>query len=253
MSEFKYRRNIKLPKDASGKHCCIFYSCKCGCSTLKNFAVMNFYQEEHRKSGQNIWAFFDNPQSKDYVFDIFSDEEINNKEFKDAFKILVVRDPVDRLISFYKNKVCDDLYNEYYDEKKNVCYFRDCSFKEMVDRLYELVCKKGVKINEIGNVHLISQRYGIENIKIDLILRMEEMSKLTGLLNEKYDRKLKDSWVIGKSGVMNKNKWDKNVYYYEQKCWYFRDGKGKYMFPDHSFFLNDNIKKKIKMIFVDDY
>ena len=54
MSHFLYRRNIKLPKDKDGKHVIIFFSCKCGCSTLKNFAVMNFYKEEQKETGQNI-------------------------------------------------------------------------------------------------------------------------------------------------------------------------------------------------------
>lgn len=251
MTDFLYSRNIKLPKDLEGNHTCIFFSCKCGCSTLKNFSIMNFYQKEQTQSGKNIWAFFDNPDSKDYVFDIYSKEEIESEEFQKAYKILVYRNPVDRLISFYKNKVCDNQYNEYYDENRNICYFRDCSFKEMVDRLYELVCEKGMDINKIGNVHLISQMYGIEDFKIDLVLKMEEMAKLKGIFDKKYGREMRHSWVVGKSGVLEK--WDNTIRYFNKKCEFFKMCNNKFLFPDHSYFVNEEILHKIKEIYKNDY
>lgn len=253
MSNFQYCRNIKLPKDKNGKHICIFYSCKSGCSTLKNFSVLNFYQDDIKKTGQNVWEFFDAPKSKDYVFNIFSEEERLSKEFQDSYKIWVIRDPVDRLISFYKNKVCDDQYNEYFNENKDVCYFRNCSFKEMVEELHRIVCINGVDIDKIGNVHLISQIYGIKDIMIDSIFRIEDINTMVGLLNRKYEKTIKYPWIVGKSGSIKQEEVDNNISYFDKKCNFFRDKNKKLKFPNHSFFINYEILKKIEDIYLIDY
>ena len=145
-----------------------FWNAKCGCSTIKKI----FYEitEGNEYSGDNIHEFIGYLNSHKYF--VPKEKLVNYSHYK---KIIVVRDPWSRLVSFYTNKTLSanqesdiDIYGIF--DSKNY------SFNELVHILF-------VMKPELFQHHLELQSSGIEDIEFDHVILLSEMSqKLPSIL-----------------------------------------------------------------------
>ena len=144
-----------------------FWNAKCGCSTLKKI----FYEitEGDFYSGDNIHGFIGYLNSHKY----FVPKE-NLENYSHYKKIIVVRDPWSRLVSFYTNKTLlvkkesnIDIYGIF--DSKNY------SFNELVHIMFTMK-------PELFQHHLELQAYGIEDIEFDHVILLSEMSQKLPLI-----------------------------------------------------------------------
>ena len=145
-----------------------FWNAKCGCSTLKKI----FYEitEGNFYSGDNIHELIGYLNSHKYF--VPKEKLENYSQYK---KIIVVRDPWSRLVSFYTNKTLSasqesniDIYGIF--DSKNY------SFNELVHIMFTMK-------PELFQHHLELQSSEIEDIEFDHVILLSEMSqKLPSIL-----------------------------------------------------------------------
>ena len=139
-----------------------FWNAKCGCSTIKKI----FYEitEGDFYSEDNIHEFIGYLNTHKY----FVPKE-NLENYSHYKKIIVVRDPWSRLVSFYTNKTLSadqesiiDIYGIF--DSKNY------SFNELVHIMFTMK-------PELFQHHLELQSFGIEDIEFDRVIPLSEMSQ----------------------------------------------------------------------------
>ncbi len=151
-----------------------FWNAKCGCSTLKKI----FYEitEGDFFAGDNIHGFIGYLNSHKYF--IPKENLANYLHYK---KIIVVRDPWSRLVSFYINKTILANQESNLERESNIDIYRifdaiNYSFNELVHIM--LIMKPG-----LFQHHLELQSSGIEDIEFDRVILLSEMSqKLPSIL-----------------------------------------------------------------------
>lgn len=99
-----------------------------------------------------------------------------NKIYKDYFKFCFVRNPWDRLVSFYVNKICPGKKNEetmrkFFKQKRNQKWFKPgMSFDECVESVFSIPDEK-------ADAHFVSQYIyltdDVGNILVDFVGKFE--------------------------------------------------------------------------------
>lgn len=145
-----------------------FWNAKCGCSTIKKI----FYEitEGDFFSGDNIHEFIGYLNSHKYF--VPKEKLENYSHYK---KLIVVRDPWSRLVSFYVNKTILAKEESNIDIYK-IFDSKNYSFNELVHIIF-------IMKPELLQHHLELQSAGIEDIKFDRLILLSEMSqKLPSIL-----------------------------------------------------------------------
>lgn len=198
----------------------IWWSAKCGCTTIKHIIY-------------NIILKLD---IKDIHFEYitFKPEYLNYKN------ILIVRHPIDRIISCFINRY--EVHKEYFKEPHN--------FKEFIDVLSDknLVFPDGHHTcpqfsEEFDNLKKYCDVNDI-NFKFDNVIKLEELN-FNNFLNDYFNLNIEENLNI------NFNKTNKTENYIEKS---FLIPKLKFdSIPSYKSFLNEEIIKKIKEIYKIDY
>ncbi len=132
---------------------------RCGCTTIK-YILADILNIDEKEMGK-----FDNIHDVFFSNSFFEFKPISNLTMiPDFYEIFtVVRNPYDRVVSFYEGKVGGILAERKYGVKEGI------GFEDFMDLLYEL----GVEGLE---EHLCEQYRGFRIPKIDTILRFENLS-----------------------------------------------------------------------------
>ena len=139
-----------------------FWNAKCGCSTLKKI----FYEiaEGVFFSGDNIQTVMGYLNSHKYF--VPKDELEQYGHYK---KIIVVRDPWSRLVSFYINKTI------FTNKESNLDIYG--IFKAVNYSFHDIVHIMLTMKPELFQHHLELQSSGLEDIEFDRIILLSEMSR----------------------------------------------------------------------------
>ena len=213
----------------------IWWSAKCGCTTIKEL-VFNKLKKLNIVNQSDLHK---NTYTK------FDPQYLNYKN------ILVVRNPLKRFISSYK-----DIFNDYcqmYKINKNL------TFSEFVELIYESIKKDNFtsnsRINVSFNHHLINQflesytnlnKYCKENninFYFDEIIKLEEFNSIDCM--KKYFHIILEQDIIKNKALKNNN----TTFVYNNKIY----KEINEINPDYQYYLNENIIKKIKEIYLNDY
>ena len=207
----------------------IWWSAKCGCSTLKHL-IFNIVQKKNLSDvhQNSYFSFFP--------------ECINYKN------ILIVRNPINRFISAYNNFFY--TFVEMYNIKKNI------TFKEFVKinlesrKNCELLQGKNISlnhhtINQFGEVFDDLDRYCVKNninFKFDEIIKLEDFNEVEFI--KKYF-----NIVLDKEIILNRTeRKNQNIFVFDKI-----KEEIDLIHPDYQYYLNDEIIKDIKEIYKDDY
>ncbi|WP_413161120.1 tetratricopeptide repeat protein [Capilliphycus salinus ALCB114379] len=155
---------------------------KCACTSLKNLIYSLEFQRHYseKESKKSIHEFWN--ESIKYVRDL--------KSLKDYFKFAVVRDPVKRFLSCYKNLVIyqGDLRIKPNPEKLEKAGLKsDPTINEFVKEL-----EKYVQISKEVNHHTKPQYLflGQELAAYDFLCKIEDLEALKRILSEKLGREI---------------------------------------------------------------
>ena len=210
----------------------IWWSAKCGCSTIKDL-IFNKLQKLNK-----------NDIHKD-TYTKFDSKYLNYKN------ILIVRDPINRFISSYNNFF--NTFCNMYKINKNL------TFLDFVELVLESRKKDNFthnsRINISYNHHLINQfseiytdlnKYCKENgieFKFDEVIKLEEFNSIDFM--KKYFNIILKQNIIKNKTLKNNN----NTIFVYNKTY----NEIKKINSEYEYYLNENIIKKIKEIYKNDY
>lgn len=213
----------------------IWWSAKCGCTTIKNLVFNKLKKLNIANQSdlhKNTYADFD-PQYLNYK------------------NILIVRDPINRFISSY-NMFFQTFCNMYKINK-------NLTFSEFVELIYESRKKDNFtqhsKINVSFNHHLINQfseiyadlnKYCKEkniNFRFDEVIKLEEFNSIDFM--KKYFNIILEQNTIKNKTLKNNNN---STFVYNKT-----HNEINKINPNYQYYLNENIIKKIKEIYENDY
>ena len=204
----------------------IWWSAKCGCSTIKNLCYNKILNLEKKNLHTDSYNAFD-PKLLHYK------------------NILIVRNPIFRFISSYNM-----FFNTFIDMHK---INKDLTFKEFVelnlkyriDGLKNNVSLNHHTTNQFSEQYINLNKYCLENnieFKFDEVIKLESFDavKFTKIY---FNIDLKNEEILNKS-IKNNNK----EYVFDKT--YNEIQKIK---PEYNFYLNEEIIHFIKEIYKDDY
>lgn len=195
-----------------------FWNAKCACTTMKKW----FLQTINIDVNGDVHDFLRNSE---YTV---SKESLEG-EYKNYFKFIVVRNPWNRLVSYYCNKNINgiDLGNSPLN----------CSFNEFVNHIVKYEDK-------YMEHHIQPQTYGLDNIDFDYVVKMENLEK---------DMKIVCSILeipINIFSFHNKTKINNNV---KNKVFNWRPSQfKKYGIPPYKNFYNKALIGKVRTKYIED-
>jgi hypothetical protein len=190
--------------DVGDKKIGYFHTPKCGSRTIVSWAVL--IKEPELIEKQPTWF----EESRRYVEYREIQKKLNPVSYKDfSIKFCVVRDPVDRFISMYTNRVLFHQTIKNFDCSIGVGEFIEC-FDDMIDTINF----EGIKRHSLPLTHYL----GTDATFYTHIFNINELDKLKILIEETYDVKL-PNLHLQKSGNIQKpiltqeqTNWVKNKY-----------------------------------------
>lgn len=152
-----------------------FWNAKAGCSTLKRF-IYETEENEKLKPGVNIHSLIGQGNKNKYYVKMTPE---NLKKYKDYKKILLFRDPVSRVFSYFKDKVLQQKRDSFIRKNKKDWLGPLTTFDELIENMK--------KINKKDyQHHLHSQTDSISREWVDDIVDLKDFSKfLKDLANYK--------------------------------------------------------------------
>ena len=210
----------------------LWWSAKCGCSTIKNIYKNIILQQNDTDLHNDSYFYFD-------------------EKYLHYTNILIVRNPIDRFISGYLGffKTFVNMYQ----------ISEDLTFKEYVKLILKYRNNNNLEVshNISLNHHIVNQfderfndlnNYCIKNninFKFDVIIKLEDFNQ--SLFLKKYFNI--DSIESIDNIILNKNiKTNKQVFVIDYKY-----DDIIQIFPEYNFFLDNEIIGDIKEIYKDDY
>jgi len=152
----------------------LFTKAKCGSGTSKEWFLYthNLLSDQHISSrqaddylGQSVHSYFLDPKKRLCA----TEKEIINLTHRYR-KIIVVRNPWKRVVSFYTDKICiQDNWLPALNVLTKENYSKDITFREFVCNLEQ------VPDNAL-EIHLQSQCYSREYINFDFIVKLENFN-----------------------------------------------------------------------------
>lgn len=213
----------------------LFWNGKCACTTLKKFFVKSI----NDTNGFNI-------KEKDlhlYIMKYYLENEINKKEILNSFKkIIVVRNPFSRLVSFYTNKFIINNQPIIIDKREPPINPKKYSFNELISLLIKIPfsCLEH---------HLIPQSWQKDNLKFNYVIKMENMKKEmeSFLKNNKIDVEFNFGEKIGGHDT----KYDNNN---NKKCYDMKpDEFNKNNIPEYQYFYNKALIDEVLRYYEKDF
>ena len=143
-----------------------FWNAKAGCSALKKFV---YETEEGIKvpKNVNIHNLIGQLNNNKYYVEMNTK---NLKKYKNYEKVLLFRDPVKRLYSFYKDKILQKKKDNFIKKNKSNVIPSNVSFNEFVDKLIKVP-------QEEYQHHLHLQTSGINKKWINKIIKLENLNE----------------------------------------------------------------------------
>ena len=142
-----------------------FWNAKAGCTSLKKF-IYETEEEKEKDPKKSIHSIIGQLNNNKYYVKMTPQ---NLKKYTDYEKVLIFRDPVERLYSFYKNKVLDLKKDNYIKKNKSNVVSNDVTFDGFVDKLLKVPQKQ-------YQHHLHLQTTGINREWIDKIINLKDLS-----------------------------------------------------------------------------
>jgi hypothetical protein len=165
-----------------------FWNAKAGCSTLKRF-IYEIEEDEKLSKDINIHAKIGQLNNNKYYVEM---NPKNIKKYKKYKKILLFRDPVKRVYSFYKDKVLQQKRESFIKHNKSDQLGPLTTFDDLVNKMEK------IPINKYQH-HLESQTNSIKKEWIDEILSLKDLNKfLKDLANYKT---IQDNITEGKTNI----------------------------------------------------
>jgi len=218
----------------------IFWNAKCGCSTLKDHFLYITYGtpsphpiDEVNKIGGAMLR--ECPKSELYT------------KYADYVKIIVVRNPWKRLVSYYTSKICH-IVKENYGPSDEHSYYRLNKIKVGTPSFKELI----LKLNQLDKYrfehHLELQTENIEDIDFNYIINISQINNdLKKVFRELNIRNIPDT---SKKWPLDITPYSRNLneYVYNYKPADFN----VYNVPSYKYFYNDELKDTIANIYRED-
>jgi len=142
-----------------------FWNAKAGCTSLKKF-IYETEEEKEKDPKKSIHSIIGQLNNNKYYVKMTPQ---NLKKYTDYEKVLIFRDPVERLYSFYKNKILDLKKDNYIKKNKSNVVSNDVTFDGFVDKLLKVPQKQ-------YQHHLHLQTTGINREWIDKIINLKDLS-----------------------------------------------------------------------------
>ena len=212
----------------------LFWNGKCACTTIKKFFIKSVDDQE----GLNI-------KERDlhiYIMKYYLKNEENQEEFlKQYKKIIVVRNPYSRLVSFFTNKFIINKEPVIVDKRKKAINPKDYNFEDLVKMVVETPA-------EFLEHHIAPQSLELENIKFNSIIKMEKMS--TEMKNELLKHNIDINFNFGQKLGGHDTK------YTEKKYSCFKINAGQFdlnNIPNYKLFYNKELAKLIQEYYINDF
>jgi hypothetical protein len=199
-----------------------FWIPKCACTTIKHWFLdtlgIKVKGDIHKQIGYLDGEYF------------VSKEDIE-KKYSDYYKFIVVRNPYDRLVSYYTSKILNGI-NLFLNTN-----IANCSFKDLV----EIVLK--TKNKDLEH-HLQPQFCGLEGIFFDKIVKVENLEDDLKEVCQHLD--------IPFTGIKKHNKTEKGKVNELVMNWIPSNFKRKGI-PDYELFYDENLKRRVRTKFIEDF
>ena len=213
----------------------VFFSPKCGCTTLKAWfrtITPSSLPEDNRNIPEPYRSNWLNPK------------QVHDDFFDSYRKILFVRNPFHRLVSFYNLFIVQSRPQytgwRFADEARTVD-LEDCSFAEFLSHALAIHEDTGQELQH----HLIPQSFSTENIAFDRVLGVDDMNaalqRLSAWLRIEADTELN----------LNRSQYDHDLKMvaYDHKPRTLR----KTGVPEYGYFYNEALKDVVRKIYTDDF
>lgn len=212
-----------------------FWNGKCACTTMKKF----FIKTVEDKNGDNL----SERELHTYIMRYYLKNEINKNRILNGYKkIIVVRNPYSRLVSFFTNKCIVNKDKIIIDKRKQPINPKQYSFFDIITIILNTP-------KQYLEHHIAPQITELEDIKFNNIIKMENLEdemKMVLLENDiliQFDFKIK---VGGHDTKYNDTESTKSLFIKANKF-------DKNNIPTYKWFYNTNISKKIAEYYHDDF
>jgi len=226
----------------------VFWNPKCGCTLLKNwFYRVTCPDRDLPSVPQRIHRLLKMNRHEFYV----SKEEILEK-YNDYFKFIVTRNPYERIVSYYCNKIINRQSDLVLDEKKRMTN-KNCQLNFHQFCRFLLRMRKNYKLEH----HAKPQFYGLGKIDFDLIIDLKDLNMMLPKIHTKlniekdipYDEILESINRKGEKAGGNKTKYDSNF----KKDVSNKKPNDFKKIPEFIHFYDDDSIKIIKDIYKNDF
>jgi hypothetical protein len=156
------------------------FSPKCACSSIKNW-LNNIEQTSLQEENDNTPI--------EYLTELQYRSFIYGKDFQDYTKIIFVRDPLHRLVSFYNLFVVHfqrSSVDWHHVDNKKQFDIKEKTFEEFLQLLLLVHRDPDIELQH----HLESQTMDTENLTFDFIIKVDKLSAGFRILNEELDLSL---------------------------------------------------------------
>ena len=210
-----------------------FWNAKCACGTIKTW-FLNLHDVFE-------WEYSPHSEVSKHTPSITKKQL---SDYDDYYKFIVVRNPWKRLVSYYKNKkIIMRHKNINFDiDRSRPINSGDMSFKELVN--FISLSDSHIYTRED---HIANQYYGLENIKFDKVVKLEnihnDMNVVKNELNLPLNFNFKTTFHQPPSPVS-----DTKQYVYDIRPLDFN----KEDLPSYEYFYNDELKSIVKQSYIDD-
>lgn len=217
-----------------------FWSPKCACTTIRTWCtkrILTDYDIDRIHDLDSLPSLI-NPKYKD-IYDTFvSNDIINIEVFRSFKKILFYRDPFERMVSLYLDKlVYNDHLHEYFKIIHPNINIDSLTFKDFCDLL-------SVSKN-LGELHFVDQND--PSISYDVVYNINNLNDTLKYLNDVYYSHMPHENDSLNVNVTQNDSTINNLYLIQSK-----ELKNKPRFYNYKNFYNSDIAKSVSSIYHND-
>jgi hypothetical protein len=173
-------------------------------------------------------------------------DNLDMKKYKNYKKIVIVRNPFNRAMSCYRDKVLNNDLGQQLNIIKDMCQNKKerVSFKEFIDYLYNN--------RNVLDVHTQPQTKLIQYVGEFEILKLEDPNTKLRLKSLGYEYE-KINGINNYKNIKTYILPKENEDLYNKKYSFFKEKIEKQFFYDYKYFYNEDIIKKVIDIYQDDF
>ena len=210
-----------------------FWNAKCACGTIKTW-FLNLHDVFE-------WEYSPHSEVSKHTPNITKNQL---SDYDDYYKFIVVRNPWKRLVSYYKNKkiIMRHKNINFPIDRARPINSGDITFGEMV----KLISLSNSHIHTRED-HVANQYYGLEQIKFDRIVKVEnlnnDMLKVKEELQLPLDFNFNVNYHQPPSPTSNSKK-----FVFDKKPLEFNHND----LPSYEYFYNEELKEMVKQSYIED-